>query len=84
MQPYYRLDGSTRYIILQLRNKCIDLNLDNISFCYIQDKINFYLKEQENCWELVVKGELSQAADVWIIDDDSFLYKYSETYSQSF
>jgi len=80
MQPYYRLDGSTRYIILQLRNKCNDLNLDNINFCYIQDEINFYLKEQDNCWELVVKGGSPQAADVWIVDDESFLYKYSETY----
>lgn len=79
MEPYCRLDGSTRYIVSQLMNKCMDLNLDNISFSYTQDKLYFYLTEQENYWELVVKQGSSQAADVyWLIDDDSILYKYSE------
>jgi len=79
MQPFHRLDGSTRYIIFQLVKKCLDLNLDNISFSYPQDNLNFYLNAQENYWELrVIQGD-SQAVDVyWIIDDDSILYKYSK------
>lgn len=81
MQLNYQLDGSTRYIIFQLRNKCIDLNLDNISFCYTQDKLYFNLTEQDNYWELVVKHGLSQIAEVyWIMDEDSIFYKYAETY----
>lgn len=75
MQPNYRLDGSTRYIVLQLINKCIDLNLDNISFDYTEDKLSFYLTKQDNVWELTVKQSSCETADVWIVDDDAIFYQ---------
>lgn len=79
MQLCFRLDGSTRYIILQLINKCGDLNLDNMSFYYSQDNIYFYLTAQEGYWELVVKHGSTQEKDVyWISGEDTIAYQYSE------
>lgn len=79
MYPYYRLDGSSRFIILELKKKCRDLNLDNIHFCYNDDKMDFYLKEENNCWGLLVKCESFHSVDYWTIEeDDVFNYNYSE------
>lgn len=78
MQPYYNLDDSTRHIIIELIKKCLELDLGNVSFSYYQDGADFYLSENKNGWELVVKKKWDKTADIYRIIDGAINYQYSE------
>lgn len=77
MYPNYRIDGSTRYILFQLVQKCLDLNLENFSFCYDQEGVYFYLTEHEDYWQLEIKQPDAGTTDLFQIQDDSISYKGS-------
>lgn len=88
---FYEIDKETENIIMQLINKCIELNLGNISFSYyangdnIKNDINFYLTEYKDYFELVVKQNVRDSAklywsiaDIYKIYDEELKYQYSE------
>lgn len=93
MEKYYNIDQETENIIMQLKNKCQELNLGNINFSYfadgksIKNDINFYLTEYKGYWELVVKQEVKDiqtpamywsVADIYRIYDNELDHEYSE------
>ncbi|WP_017208772.1 hypothetical protein [Clostridium beijerinckii] len=93
MKKYYDIGQETENIIMQLKNKCQELNLGNINFSYFADgknlknDINFYLTEYKGYWELVVKQEVKDiqtpgmhwsVADVYKIYDNDLDHEYSE------
>ena len=78
MKPYYEIDENTSRIITELLNKCTELDLGNISFSYYQDQIDFYLLENKNGWELVVKQGRTKT-DVYKITAGAITYQYSES-----
>lgn len=88
---FYEIDKETENIIMQLKSKCIELDLGNISFSYyadgdnIKNDINFYLTEYKDYWELVVKQEVRDStraywsvADIYKIYDEELEHQYSE------
>lgn len=90
---YFEIDKETENIIMQLKSKCIELELGNISFSYyaggnnLKNDINFYLTEYKGYWELVVKQEIRDiqtpglywsVADIYKIYDKELEYQYSE------
>lgn len=88
---FYEIDKETENIIMQLKNKCIELNLGNISFSYyangdnIKNDINFYLTEYKDYWELIVKQDVRDSArlywniaDIYKIYYEELEYQYSE------
>ena len=91
MEKYYQIDQETENIIMQLKNKCQELELGNLNFNYYSDgknlknDINFYLTEYKGYWELVVKQEIKDntglhwsVADIYKINDSELEYQYSE------
>lgn len=88
---YFEIDQETENTIIQLKGKCIELELGNISFSYfaggnnLKNDINFYLTEYKGYWELVVKQEIKDntglywsVADIYKIYDSELDYQYSE------
>lgn len=90
MEKHYQINKETENIILQLKNKCQELDLGNINFSYYAESfgkndINFYLTEYKNYWELVIKQEIKDntdlywsVADIYKINDNELEYQYSE------
>ena len=83
MKPYYNMEQETRNIILELKKKCGDLNLGNISFQYYptmtrMEETEFYLTEYKEYWELVVKQKWAKTTDIYRIKDNTLNYQYSE------
>ncbi|NOW92523.1 hypothetical protein BCD91_004546 [Clostridium beijerinckii] len=93
MKKYYDIGQETENIIMQLKNKCQELNLGNINFSYFADgkslknDINFYLTEYKGYWELVIKQDLKDiqtpamywsVADVYKIYGNELNHEYSE------
>jgi hypothetical protein len=82
MQPYFELNESTSHIIFELLNKCLELDLGNVSFHYYptpgKDEVDFYITEYKNHWEVVVKNRRSKTTDIYRIIDGVIIYQYSE------
>lgn len=91
MEIHYNIDQETKNIIMQLKKKCIELELGNISFSYfaggnnLKNDINFYLTEYKDYWELVVKQEIKDntnlywsVADIYKIYGEELEHEYSE------
>ena len=82
MQPYYELDENTSHIINGLLNKCVELDLGNVSFQYYptpgKDEVDFYLTECRAYWEVVVKNKWSKTTGIYRIIDGVIIYQYSE------
>ena len=81
--PYYEIDQETQNIIMELKNKCMELNLGNISFNYLgrragDDFIEFFLTEYKNHWDLVVKQRWAKTTDIYWIKGNDLDYQYSE------
>ncbi len=77
MEPYYALDKDTEKTVLELIKKCQDLNLGNVSFSYYHDKIDFYISQYKEYWELVVKQNRKNT-DIYRIVGNIIKYQYSE------
>lgn len=82
-KPYYRIDQETKNIIIQLKEKCIELSLGNVGFHYYptkatMDDIDFYLAEYRHYWELVVKQRWAKTADIYRVKGSVLDYQYSE------
>ena len=82
-KPYFEIDHETQNIIMELKNKCMELNLGNISFEYFDrnpgdDFIEFFLAARKNDWDLVVKQRWAKTADIYQIEGDRLNYQYSE------
>lgn len=76
---YYELDNKTKNIILQLKKKCEDLALENISFSYhIPKEVNFYITKYETFWELIVKTNNNINLDLYKINANELIYNYSK------
>lgn len=91
MEKHYQIDKETENIIMQLKNKCQELDLGNIAFSYfaggnnLKNDINFYLTQYKSYWELIVKqdirdntGHYWSVADIYKIYDNDLEYEYSE------
>ena len=82
-KPYYEIDVETKHIILELLKKCIALNLGNLSFHYFPtrtgtEETDFYLTEYKQYWELVVKQRWAKTTDIYRLNEDEIIYKFSE------
>jgi len=88
---FYKLNQEAENTIIELKKKCEELDLGNISFCYYADgtnsknNVNFYITEYKTYWELIVKQEQRDInrlywsmADVYKIKDNKIEYDYSE------
>lgn len=92
MKPFYTMDQHTKNTVLELTNKCKELNLGNISFTYFASKdstdINFYITEYKSYWELIVKQQQGRplgsskiyfdVTDIYKIKDNDLIYEHSE------
>lgn len=82
LEPCYKLDKNTRHIILELHNKCIELDLGNVSFRYFttlsHDEVMFYISEYKTYWELVVVQRWAQTRDIYKILNGVITYECSE------
>lgn len=82
-KPYYEIDQETQNIVLELKKKCTNLDIGNVSFQYYPTKKRmegtwFYLTEYQEYWELVVKQRWAKTADIYRIGEDDLKYQYSE------
>jgi hypothetical protein len=82
-KPYYEIDHETQNIIQELKKKCTELDLGNISFHYFptkarQEETEFYLTEYKHYWELVVKQRWAKTTDIYRIEENGLNYQYSE------
>ena len=83
MKPYSELDEKTTNIILGLVEKCISLDLGNVSFEHYpttghNDLEKFSLSELKTGWELVVSAERFSTRDIYKIVDGKAIHNYSE------
>jgi len=83
-KPYYELDLKTKGIILDLKNKCKELNLGNISFSYYEyQQVEFFITKHKKDWKLTVTQEIKDKSIYWKLRDiyrieDELHYENSE------
>ncbi len=81
-KPFYDIDQETQSIIMELKKKCMELNLANISFNYLgrkagEDFVEFSLSVYQNQWDLVVKQRWAKTTDLYWITGNDLDYQYS-------
>lgn len=65
---YYKLNPKQITIILELKNKCDELDLWNISFSeYFPERVNFNITKYKTYWELEVKTDNNTKIDIYEI-----------------
>lgn len=76
MKPHHELDEITTHRIKELISTCEKLDLENVSFKYFKELLDFYLLEEGDHWQLVVVLPFGKR-DVYKIAEGVITYDYS-------
>lgn len=76
-KPYLDLDNLTKKRIIDLIEKCEELEIENVCFIYdpkLKTEVKFYMVKCEDYWELTVIQNWAKKRDRYEIKDHSLTY----------